>query len=160
MYTSLWGKHAWLFLHSIVYQREEHDESQWDSKIVVKFLNALGEFLPCPGCKQHYKDNQNDVEPNFIEAGNSLESLEKYLLAVHNAVNFTYNLPQVSLEKARNLHKNVDWYKNWAYYFKAVTILYKDKIPDEYDIITKMDTIEERKVFLEKYKIIQIQKLS
>ena len=152
MYTSLWGRHAWLFLHSIIYQRDATDV-EWKPEVVEKFLLALGYFLPCPGCKAHYDENKLSVSPNYKEASRSIEQLEKYFLAVHNAVNFSYNLPQVTLEQARELHKNVDWFKNFCYFFKAISIQYKDPLPEEYETLAQLETIKERVAFLDEYKI-------
>ena len=113
MYTSLWGRHAWLFLHSIIYQRKNRSSIKWtekEQKQVEYFLKALGIFLPCPGCSSHYIENKLLVSPNYKEASLSFELLEKYFIAVHNAVNHTYNLPQLSVEQARTLHTaKVDW---------------------------------------------------
>lgn len=154
MFTYLWGKHAWFFLHSIVYQREESEcPEKWEQKAVEDFLKALGIFLPCPGCKGHYKDNLMSLSPNYKEGASSLEQMELYLLAVHNAVNFTYNLPQLNVEQARKLHsRKIDWLKNFAYFFKAMSIVYKDPIPSEYATLAQMQTNDERRAFLETYR--------
>lgn len=152
MFTSLWGRHAWLFLHAIIYQRKIEPGLKWEPEVVKKFLYALGLFLPCPGCKGHYTENRMLVSPNYIEASESIEQLEKYFLGVHNAVNFTYHLPQVTIEEARLLHTDkVDWLKNFAYFFKAISILYKDPLPKEYSDIAVLETNKERQEYLDRF---------
>jgi hypothetical protein len=148
MYTYLWGRHGWLFLHSMAYQRQG---DIWDSEKCLAFLNALGHVLPCTGCSSHYRRNIEFAAPSPEEASQSVKGLERFVLAMHNRVNETYNLPQVTEEQSRALHQNVDWYQNWYHFLMSCSSIYKPPQPDVYTKCAAMETMAERKSYIEKH---------
>lgn len=88
-----WGDPIWKVMYIIAYTTpNEADENRKD--MLELFYEILGELLPCPECKDHYKEfiNKNPLE-NI-----SRDNLLSWVNKLHNEVNAKIGSKQVLLE--------------------------------------------------------------
>ena len=96
LYTYLWGMHAWIFLHSIVLQREGEEIN---SEYTMKFFNLLHMALPCDGCSSHYMYNYKNLSIKLEDASKDIKLLEDWIVLLHNEVNKTRQMIELSEEE-------------------------------------------------------------
>ena len=82
MDPKIWGASAWLFLHTITFNYPNNPSIE-DKKNFHQFFDSLKYTIPCPLCKEHYKEN---LKKNPIKL-NSKEELIEWLFDIHNTVN-------------------------------------------------------------------------
>ena len=58
MEPKIWGEHAWIFLHTITLNFPENPTFE-DKHNYKTFFESLKYILPCPTCREHYKENIN-----------------------------------------------------------------------------------------------------
>lgn len=80
-----WGPYCWYLLHLIAYKLGT--DKLEDNSRVIKFFNHLHRIIPCPKCKDHYKEwlNKNPITPKT--------NLVQWTIACHNNVNKMNNKP-------------------------------------------------------------------
>ena len=88
MALAQWSPAGWQFLHSAGFAYTE-TASLMERQTMYKFLVLFGEVLPCPRCRQHYREH---TERHLAEAAASpalagREALSRYLYELHDAVN-------------------------------------------------------------------------
>lgn len=49
----VWGPHAWFFIETVVLSIPEDTT---DTSAYVVFLQSIKDVLPCPGCRQEYRE--------------------------------------------------------------------------------------------------------
>lgn len=77
-----WGRSAWKFLHACSFAYPENPtRKQKESALAV--FNNLGDILPCPICRRHYKENIAINPPRVTNK----ETLSQWLVELHNSVN-------------------------------------------------------------------------
>lgn len=84
MKTSVWGKHAWEFLHACSMEYPENPSP--DDKLAARALfRSLTKMLPCDDCCRHYcqEIRESPVEDHL----SSREELVDWVLQLHNRVN-------------------------------------------------------------------------
>ena len=93
MDPSIWGPHAWIFLHSITFNYP-NKPSPVQEKSAINFFNSLRYLLPCSICKDNYENHliKNPIKDNV----KSKKDLIKWLIDIHNHVNLTLGKPIVS----------------------------------------------------------------
>lgn len=80
----LWGKSAWDFMDALVltYPRENPPVAKRDA--MYNFFESLGELLPCPDCRAHYKDY---LSKHFLyQALSSRKSLIDFYYNLRNEI--------------------------------------------------------------------------
>lgn len=97
----LWGTATWFFLHCASFNYPKNP-TQDDKKYYKLFLIALQHTLPCKLCRKHLKeymkthciDEHLDKKISYI----------KYIINLHNHVNFKFNdKSKISYKKAKEL---------------------------------------------------------
>lgn len=78
---SIWGPYAWTFLHTIAMSYPVNP-SQEERNNMRRFLESLGEVLPCESCSNNYK---NYIKKVNIDVSNR-ENLVKWMQALQNDV--------------------------------------------------------------------------
>lgn len=120
MKPSVWGKCAWLFLHSVALDYPDNPTN--DDKIKYKtFFESLQHILPCEKCKVHMKQNmQTNKLTDKILSDKS--SLIKWVIDIHNNVNKSLGKPVLSYEDAlSDILKNY-YPKNNLYLMSVVSV--------------------------------------
>lgn len=104
MEPQIWGKHAWIFLHSITMTYPENPSNE-DKKIYKNFFESLDKVLPCVICKVNYKKHRNNVPiDNFLH---SRRSLVEWLINIHNQTNVMNNKPTIEYDEVINNFKKL-----------------------------------------------------
>lgn len=95
MNQNIWGKCAWVFIHSIAISYPEHP-MPCEKENIINFFTILGDALPCRYCRQHYKENLKKLPIN----AESKMSLVWWTIDMHNIVNSSTGKPILSREEA------------------------------------------------------------
>ena len=101
MKNSQWGPAAWLFLHSVSFQYPENPTVQ-DKNNYKIFFESLQNILPCPNCREHYQKNIQENPMNL----ESRESLIKWVIDLHNAVNKKNSKKEYSYDEVKDLYQS------------------------------------------------------
>ena len=101
MKNSQWGPAAWLFLHSVTFQYPENPTDQ-DKNNYKIFFDSLQNILPCPNCREHYQKNLKENPMNL----ESRESLIKWVIDLHNAVNKKNSKKEYSYDEVKDLYQS------------------------------------------------------
>ena len=101
MKNSQWGPSAWLFLHSVSFQYPENPTDQEKNNYKI-FFESLQNILPCPNCREHYQKNLKENPMNL----ESRESLIKWVIDLHNAVNKKNSKKEYSYDEVNDLYQS------------------------------------------------------
>ena len=119
MEPKIWGEHAWIFLHTITlnYPEEPTFSDKYNYKILFE---SLKDTLPCPTCREHYKENIT-LYPIDLS---SREALVKWLIKIHNLVNEKNGKRKLSYEEVIDYYKSL-YNPTFKYnnYIKAILVL-------------------------------------
>ena len=96
----VWGKNGWAFLHAISFTYSMTPTAT-EKQRYQAFFDALQHVLPCPLCRAHYAA-QFKRRPSTTFA--SRETLSRWLVDIHNAVNRTRGQTEYTYEEALALH--------------------------------------------------------
>jgi hypothetical protein len=104
MEPNIWGKHAWIFLHSVSMNYPDNPSIQ-DRKNYKDFFENLRFILPCEVCKKHYAQHiqRNPIEPSL----HSKRKLVEWVIDVHNQVNISLNKPTMTYDQVIDLYKKI-----------------------------------------------------
>lgn len=96
MDAAVWGPAMWQVLHTLAHDYN-HDPNPKERNAMHAFLVSLTVLLPCPSCREHYKAY---MEQNLLDnALQNRESLEMWVLQLHNSVNLRIGKPTYTYEK-------------------------------------------------------------
>jgi len=99
----VWGPHGWKFLHYVTFGYPENPTNQ-DKENYKKFFYSLANVLPCKKCSNNFKKNLADYP---IESGlENKDSLIKWMIDVHNAVNYELDKPILEYDDAMDIYIN------------------------------------------------------
>ena len=56
MNQNVWGKCAWVLIHSIAVNYPKNP-SPSEKENCINFFTSLGDILPCRYCRKHYREN-------------------------------------------------------------------------------------------------------
>ena len=101
MKNSQWGPAGWLFMHSISFQYPENPTDK-DKHNYKFFFESLQNTLPCPRCREHYKEN---LKENPIQL-NSRNDLIQWVIDIHNSVNEKNSKKIYSRDEVEDLYKS------------------------------------------------------
>lgn len=96
MYPSIWGKHAWNFMHLITLEYPENPDKHTINNY-KSFIYSLTNILPCEKCRNNLSKHLQN-KPITDEIMSSRISFVKYIIDLHNIVNFETNKPVLSYE--------------------------------------------------------------
>jgi FAD-linked sulfhydryl oxidase len=81
----IWGPSAWLLLHCIA-ATYPANPTELVKRQYYTFILALGNVLPCPTCRSHYKRTLGELGFCIGHLSNR-DTLFKFVFDLHNAVN-------------------------------------------------------------------------
>ena len=102
MEPTVWGPHAWTFLHSITFQYPENP-TDMEKKKYYTFFNSLKNTLPCPNCREHYAQNFEDI-PIRLDTRNELI---EWLIDIHNSVNTMVGKREYSYDEVYDIYNSL-----------------------------------------------------
>ena len=102
MDSSIWGPHAWFFLHSISFNYPE-TPTDTDKRNMLAFAINIGELLPCEYCKMHYQQyfTSNPIQKNL----SSRTALINWFIDLHNSVNRRLKKPEMSFDQVVSFYE-------------------------------------------------------
>ena len=96
-----WGPAAWKFLHTATFNYPEHPTRK-DKENYGAFFRALGPVLPCVKCRVHFAEHFKQYPIDLKDR----ESLARWLVQVHNAVNRAGGKNEYTFEEAQALYSS------------------------------------------------------
>lgn len=99
---NIWGKHGWKFLHYVAQGYPENPTDEDKSNYKNFFLN-IKNVLPCYKCQNHYKGHLTNF-PITDKVLNNKESLENWVINVHNQVNLMNGKNIIDINQAKNIN--------------------------------------------------------
>jgi len=104
MEPQIWGKHAWIFLHSITMTYPENPSNE-DKKIYKNFFESLDKILPCSVCRINYRKHIQQLPiDTFLH---SQRSLVEWLINIHNQTNIMHNKPTMEYDQVIDNFKKI-----------------------------------------------------
>lgn len=100
----VWGRHGWIFLHSITMAYPDNPTAN-DKQKFRDFFMLLPDVLPCSACKQHLKEHM--CKYSLQEALHSKTALVEWLINIHNLTNKTLGKPTKTFEQVIQLYKSM-----------------------------------------------------
>lgn len=106
MNQKVWGKCAWVLIHSIAINYP-NNPSITEKEKTINFFKVLGDVLPCRYCREHYKEHLKELPIN----ADSKKELIWWTIDMHNKVNETTGKKILSRNEA--LQKLLILYKKY-----------------------------------------------
>lgn len=97
----VWGPHAWDFMLAVAMTYPDNPDEQVANKY-KNFYHSLADILPCLVCREHYRQNLQEIPINNY-LGNS-KLLSKWVVQIHNIVNRINRKRIVGYEEALKLY--------------------------------------------------------
>lgn len=113
-----WGPLLWETINSIV-REYPHNPSAEDRQNFKLFFQSLGDVLPCPSCRDHYKGHLRNM--SLDKAVNSREELINFIIDLHNEVNKATGKSVMKREVARSIIEGT--YINSKIYYILIIVL-------------------------------------
>ena len=104
MNSSIWGPHAWHFIHTVSFNYPIQPTQQ-DRENYYEFFHSLSYVLPCGTCQEAYRGKLQKL--NILDHLNSRELLIEFVIKLHNLVNQDLNKPLFSKQQALELYTNL-----------------------------------------------------
>jgi hypothetical protein len=101
---AVWGPFFWLTIH-IIAIGYPNNPSYTDKKAAKEFYESLANLIPCPVCRDHYKQHLQTypLTPNL----DSRSDLFRWSVDLHNAVNKMLNKPTWTQDEVLNYLKRL-----------------------------------------------------
>ena len=100
--VNFWGPQGWRFMHTVSFYYPE-TPSREDQYAYCAFFRTVGEVLPCPYCRKHYKAYVSANPPEKKMA--NWQQLSRWLVDLHNVVNARHGKPHFSYDRALKLYR-------------------------------------------------------
>ena len=94
---SAWGPFFWHTIH-LVALGYPSSPNYAQKKAAKEFYESLQELIPCPICKEHYK--QKLVENPIVSSLDKREDLFRWTVLIHNLVNQDLKKPQYTEQQS------------------------------------------------------------
>jgi len=119
IHSKVWGQYLWRTLHSMTYAYDPKMPDDLKEKF-EKLFTVLKDFIPCPICREHYRQRfiKNPPSSNM----RSTEQFVLWLNNLHNEVNAGLGKPLVSIRDANIIYVRDG---RLTYDFRDFIILFK-----------------------------------
>lgn len=100
----VWGPFFWLTIH-LVGLGYPSDPTYTDKRSAKQFFESLANLIPCPICREHYKQHitRNPITPHL----DNNKALFEWTVKLHNEVNKSLNKPTWTKEEALDYIKEL-----------------------------------------------------
>lgn len=105
MLPDIWGKHAWNFLHLVTIGYPEYPTEQ-DKQHYYDFFHSIRYILPCAKCRNNLTQHLEKY-PLTDQVLSSKANLVKWLIDLHNVVNYYTGKPMIPYVEAMNNINNL-----------------------------------------------------
>lgn len=110
MLPEIWGKHAWNFLH-LVTMGYPDDPTEQDKQRYYDFFYSIRYILPCAKCRNNLTQHLEKY-PLTNQVLSNRANLMKWLVDLHNVVNYYTGKPMITYVEAMNNINNLAHPKN------------------------------------------------
>jgi hypothetical protein len=104
MDPAVWGKHGWIFLHSLTMAYPDNP-SENDIQTYKNFFMLLPEVLPCSACRQHLKEHF--CRFSLTAALKNKKMLVEWLINIHNETNKSLGKQTKSFDEVIDIYKSM-----------------------------------------------------
>lgn len=105
MDSRVWGPHFWFVLHLVSFNYTDNPSTP-DKENYKRFYESIGDILPCPNCRKHYKNYLSQF-PIGIHLDTRMD-LIKWVIQVHNFVNQSIGKPIYTVQQVLDTYANLD----------------------------------------------------
>lgn len=105
MDPKVWGPHFWFILHLVSFNYPDNPSTP-DKDNYKRFYESIGDILPCPLCKKHYKSHMSQF-PIGVHLDSRMD-LITWVVQVHNFVNQYLGKPIYTVKQALDTYANLD----------------------------------------------------
>lgn len=82
----MWGRAGWTFIHACSFgYPDEPDAATREAAFL--FTKSIASLVPCPTCRQHYKDLVKGIKDHNDRIFSSRDNFSRFFVDVHNSVN-------------------------------------------------------------------------
>jgi len=114
MKSDEWGPHIWILIHLVAFCIPNEKYFKNFINYYFSFYYSLRDVIPCPICRNHYKNLMNDYK---IENCKSKKDLIEWTIMIHNKVNNNLNKKTLTKEDVFKIK-----FPNKSLYFALDTI--------------------------------------
>jgi len=100
MLPEIWGKYGWNFMHLVTLDYPQYPTDE-DKQHYYQFFNSLQYVLPCNKCRNNLTNHLKKY-PLTQEALSSRTNLTKWVIDLHNIVNYYTGKPMLTYDEAMN----------------------------------------------------------
>lgn len=105
MDPKVWGPHFWFVLHLVSFNYPDNPSTP-DKDNYKRFYESIGDILPCPSCKKHYKSHMSQF-PIGVHLDSRID-LITWVVQVHNFVNKYLGKPIYTVQQSLDTYANLD----------------------------------------------------
>jgi hypothetical protein len=117
-----WGKPMWQSMHYVALKYPQNPTNE-EKMNYMNYYKSIGDILPCPPCRKHYKKMLED-HPMNDEVMQSNDTLFAWTVFLHNKVNQRLGKKIYTVEEAKKLYTNPQRKKcTWIIWFIVILIL-------------------------------------
>jgi hypothetical protein len=98
-----WGPCYWRTLHAVTFNYPGQPSAE-DIQRMREFFALIPFMIPCPACGLHFARALRETHPMTSQVLASQESLTRWLVDVHNAVNRRLEKPEVHYDDVRQFY--------------------------------------------------------
>lgn len=109
MDPKIWGRHGWIFLHSITMAYPDKP-TEIDKQNFKTFFHMLSAVLPCDVCGKNLRQHMAEIP--IENALSTKRELVEWLINIHNKTNITLGKPKKTYEDVIKLYKQM--YSNFS----------------------------------------------
>ena len=105
MNPQVWGPHFWFILHLVSFNYPD-TPSNADKENYKLFYDSIGNILPCPNCRKHYK-NYLSRYPIYPNLDNRMDLIQ-WVIQIHNFVNIKLNKRVLTTNEVLMIYASLD----------------------------------------------------
>lgn len=123
MLSEIWGAYAWKFFHLVTLDYPINP-TQLDKYHYYQFFNSIQYVLPCGTCRKNLTEHLKNY-PLTDNVLASRTSLIKWMIDLHNVVNYYIGKPMLTYQEAMNAINNFKPKKksNTLYYIIIIILI-------------------------------------
>jgi hypothetical protein len=102
MDPNVWGKHGWIFLHSVTMAYPD-EPTENDKQNYKSFFNYVSIVLPCQVCRKHLRQHMDETP--IDNALRNKKTLVEWLVHIHNKTNIILGKPTLTYQEVIEIYK-------------------------------------------------------
>jgi hypothetical protein len=104
MDPNVWGKHGWIFLHSVTMAYPEKP-TEMDKQNYKSFFDLVSIVLPCDVCRKNLRQHMSEIP--IKNALSNKKGLVQWLINIHNKTNESLGKPILTYSNVIDIYKKM-----------------------------------------------------